>query len=115
MNSTFAYWYWRLYDGGINCPLTIINTIPVFLDLFNEKQLNKMNSLAEEMQSKEKEYLVYKVNAGKKQENIKFPKKYRNEINKLFFDVLEIDKNISVLNKIHSSSLFEESESEENE
>ena len=115
MNSTFAYWYWRLYDGGINCPLTIINTIPVFLDLFNEKQLNKMNSLAEEMQSKEKEYLVYKVNAGKKQENIKFPKKYRNEINKLFFDVLEIDENISVLNKIHSSSLFEESESEENE
>ncbi len=115
MNSTFAYWYWRLYDGGINCPLTIINTIPVFLDLFNEKQLNKMNSLAEEMQRKEKDYLVYKVNAGKKQENIKFPKKYRNEINKLFFDVLGIDENISILNKIHSSSLFEESESEENE
>lgn len=115
MNSTFAYWYWRLYDGGINCPLAIINTIPVFLDLFNKKQLSKMNSLAKEMQSKEKDYLVYKINAGKKQENIKFPKKYRNEINKLFFDVLKIDNDVSILNKIHSSSLFEESESEENE
>ena len=115
LNSTFTYWYWRLYDGGINCPLTIINAIPVFLDLFNDKQLSIMNDLAEEMQRKEKEYLVYKVNAGKKQENIKFPKKYRNEINRLFFDVLGIDENINILNKIHSSSLFEESESEGNE
>ena len=115
MNSTFAYWYWRLYDGGINCPLTIINSIPVFLDLFNEKQLEKMNELAEKMQSQEREYLVYKVNAGKKQENIKFPKKYRNEINKLFFEVLGINENVNILSKIHSSSLFKESESEENE
>lgn len=115
MNSTFAYWYWRLYDGGINCPLTIINSIPVFYDLFNEKQISKLNKIAEEMQSKEKDFLVYKVNAGKKQENIKFPKKYRNEINRLFFEVLNIKEDISILNKVHSSSLFEESESEDDE
>ena len=115
MNSTFAYWYWRLYDGGINCPLTIINTIPVFLDLFNEKQIEKLNKIAKEMQDNEKEFLVYKVNAGKKQENIKFSKNYRDRINKLFFDVLGISENINVLNKIHSSSLFEESESGDNE
>ncbi|MCH5167086.1 MAG: N-6 DNA methylase [Erysipelotrichales bacterium] len=115
MNSTFAYWYWRLYDGGINCPLTIINTIPVFFDIMNENQLKKLNKIAEEMQSKEKDYLVYKVNAGKKQENIKFPKKYRDEINKLFFEILNIHEDISILNKIHSSSLFEESESEDYE
>lgn len=110
MNSTFAYWYWRLYDGGINCPLTIINNIPIFYDLFNEKQISKLNKIAEEMQSKENEFLVYKVNAGKKQENIKFPKKYRNEINNLFFEVLNIKQDISVLDKIHSSTLFEERE-----
>ena len=115
MNSTFAYWYWRLYDGGINCPLTIINTIPVFLDLFNEKQLEELNTIAEEMQNHEKDYLVYKVNAGKKQENIKFPKKYRNKINGLFFEVLGIKEKIEVLDKIHSSSLFEKSEGDENE
>ncbi len=110
MNSTFAYWYWRLYDGGINCPLTIINSIPIFYDLFDKEQISRLNKIAEEMQTKEKDYLVYKVNAGKKQENIKFPKKYRNEINKLFFEVLDIKEDISILDKIHSSSLFSESE-----
>ena len=115
MNSTFAYWYWRLYDGGINCPLSIINTIPVFYDLFNDRQLAKLNKIATEMQNKESEYLVYKINAGKKQENIKFPRKYRDEINKLFFEVLNIKEDISILNKIHSSSLFGESESEDYE
>lgn len=113
LNSTFAYWYWRLYDGGINCPLTIINSIPVFYDLFSEKQKETLNKIAEEMQQKEKNYLVYKMNAGKKQENIKFPVEYRDRINKLFFEVLGINEKTNILNKIHSSSLFEESEDEE--
>lgn len=113
LNSTFAYWYWRLYDGGINCPLTIINSIPVFYDLFSEKQKETLNKIAEEMQQNEKNYLVYKMNAGKKQENIKFPVEYRDRINKLFFEVLGINEKTNILNKIHSSSLFEESEDEE--
>lgn len=113
LNSTFAYWYWRLYDGGINCPLTIINSIPVFYDLFSEKQKESLNEIAKEMQQKEKDYLVYKMNAGKKQENIKFPVQYRDRINKLFFEVLGITEKTNILNKIHSSSLFEESEDEE--
>ncbi len=115
LNSSFAYWYWRLYDGGINCPLTIINSIPVFYDLLNGSQKDRINRIAEEMQSKESEYLVYKTNAGKQQENIKFPIKYRNEINRIFFEVLAISDDIKILNKIHSSSLFEDVESEDNE
>lgn len=111
LNSSFAYWYWRLYDGGINCPLTIINSIPIFYDLLNDNQKNRINSIAEEMQRKESEYLVYKTNAGKQQENIKFPIKYRNEINKVFFEVLGVNDDISILNKVHSSSLFDEVES----
>ena len=113
LNSTFAYWYWRLYDGGINCPLTIINSIPVFYDLLTENQKEEINLIAEEMQSKESEFLVYKKNAGKKQENIKFPIEYRNRINKLFFEVLGIEEDVNILNKVHSSSLFEESEGDE--
>ena len=115
MNSTFAYWYWRLYDGGINCPLTIINDIPIFYDLFSAEKLKKLDKIALEMQKREREYLVYKVNARKKQENIKFPKKYREEINKLFFEVLNIKEDVSILNKVHSSSLFLESESDDYE
>lgn len=110
LNSTFAYWYWRLYDGGINCPLTIINSIPVFYNKLTDIQKKEIDNIATEMQKKEKEYLVYKLNAGKEQENIKFPIEYRNRINKMFFEAIGIDKDVSIFNKIHSSSLFEESE-----
>ena len=112
INSTFAYWYWRLYDGGINCPLTIINSIPVFYNILTKEQKDELNNIANEMQKKESKYLVYKVNAGKEQENIKFPTEYRNRINKIFFDALNIKEPVVILNKVHSSSLFSESEEE---
>ena len=47
LNSTFAYWYWRLYDGGINCPLTIINSIPIFYDKLTKFQKEEINKRAE--------------------------------------------------------------------
>lgn len=114
LNSTFAYWYWRLYDGGINCPLTIINNIPVFYDKLTKSQKEEINKIAKEMQENENKYLVYKMNAGKSQENIKFPIEYRNRINKIFFEVLGIKEDISILNKVHSGSLFNESEYDNN-
>ncbi|MCI9585186.1 MAG: N-6 DNA methylase [Bacilli bacterium] len=113
LNSSFAYWYWRLYDGGINCPLTIINSIPVFYDLLDDDLKNELNEIAFEMQEREQKYLVYKMNAGKKQENVKFPIEYRNRINKIFFEALGINEDISILNKVHSSSLFNEDGSDE--
>lgn len=115
LNSTFTYWYWRLYDGGINCPLTIINSIPIFYNKLTKEQKEKINDIAEEMQKNEYKYLTYKMNAGKKQENIKFPIEYRNRINKLFLEVLGINENVSIFNRVHSSSLFVENEDEDNE
>ena len=110
LNSSFAYWYWRLYDGGINCPLTIINSIPVFYNKLNEFQKKEINRIAEEMQTNEEKYLTYKMNAGKKQENIKFPKEYRDRINNIFLKALDINESPSIFNRVHSSSLFEERE-----
>ena len=110
LNSTFAYWYWRLYDGGINCPLTIINSIPVFYNILSKEQKDELDNIANEMQENETKYLSYKRNAGKRQENIKFPVKYRNRINKIFLEALRIDESINIFNRIHSSSLFVESE-----
>lgn len=115
LNSTFAYWYWRLYDGGINCPLTIINSIPVFYNKLTKEQKQEINNIAEEMQENEVKYLTYKMNAGKKQENIKFPVKYRNKINQLFLDALGVNESVDIFNKVHSSSLFVERGEEENE
>lgn len=115
LNSSFAYWYWRLYDGGINCPLTIINSIPVFYDLLTDELRSQLNVLAEEMQHNESKYFVYKMNAGKVQENIKFPIEYRNKINQIFFAALGIFEDVRILNKVHSRSLFKEMESDEDE
>ncbi len=115
LNSTFAYWYWRLYDGGINCPLTIINSIPIFYDKLTEKQRKEIDNIATEMQNNEEKYLVYKMNAGKNQENIKFPIKYRNKINKIFFEALGINNSIEIFDKVHSSSLFSDKECDDDE
>lgn len=115
LNSTFAYWYWRLYDGGINCPLTIINSIPVFFNKLTAAQKKEIDIIAEEMQKNEEKYLTYKMNAGKEQENIKFPIEYRNRINTIFFHALGITDDVSIFNIIHSSSLFAERDGEVDE
>ena len=78
-------------------------------------QKEKINSIAEEMQKNESKYLTYKMNAGKKQENIKFPVEYRNKINELFLEVLGVNEHANIFNRVHSSSLFVESEDYDNE
>lgn len=113
LNSSFAYWYWRIYDGGINCPLTIINNIPMFYDLLNDVEKKELDLIVEDMQKSEKKYLVYKLNAGKNQENIKFPHKYRDKINKIFLEALGLDEKISIMEEVHSSSLFMNLEEEQ--
>lgn len=115
MNSTFGYWHWRIYDGGINCPLTILSSIPIFYDRLSITDKKKLHYITKTMISEENKYLVYKLNAGKNQENIKFPKKYRKEINNIFLKAIGIYENESILNKVHSSSIFKDCEDEENE
>ena len=106
MNSTFAYWHWRLYDGGINCPLNIINTIPVFYDKLSKEDKENIHNIAKKMISEESNYLVYKKNADKLQENIKFPKHYRDEINSIFLNALGVEEKQKLLDRVHSSSIF---------
>ena len=55
------------------------------------------------------------MNAGKNQENIKFPIKYRNKINKIFFEALGINNSIEIFDKVHSSSLFSDKECDDDE
>ena len=54
--------------------------------------------------------IVTKLNAGKEQENIKFPISYREEINRLFLKVLNCKDDNSVLRIIHKNSMFGEKE-----
>ena len=62
------------------------------------------------MINKEKNYVSTKMNAGAKQENIKFPKEYRELINNKIFQLLGTTGQAgSVFNKIHANNFFGES------
>lgn len=105
VNSSFCYWYWRMYDGGITYPISLLKEVPVFLDVLTKDDREELIKIALEMIELEEKYLVYKKNAGKLQENVKFPIMYRKKINQIFFNVLGLKNNISDLDIIHSNTV----------
>lgn len=115
LNSSFAYWWWRLIDGGINCSMSLIGSIPSIYNLLNENDKKELSTIAKDMQKHEKEYLVYKRNAKKMQESIKFPKEYRDKINKVFLNALGVADEPQIFDIIHSSAIFKQNEEGLNE
>ncbi|MDD6004727.1 MAG: N-6 DNA methylase [Firmicutes bacterium] len=96
INSSFAYWWWRIYDGGITYPLSLLLDIPlIYADV---------EAIVDEMIEAEEQCLVYKKNAGKMQENVKFSDKYRKQLNKVFLD--ELNYKTDILNQIHNNHFF---------
>ena len=110
MNSSFPYLYWRMYDGGILYPQGLLLSNPMFIDRFTKEELMELSLIADGMREVEKSCIVKKLNAGKEQENIKFPYVYREEINRLFFKVLGCKEDNSILRIIHKNSMFGEIE-----
>ena len=106
INSSFCYWHWRLYDGGITYPPYLLKELPIFIDQLSTEELTQLSKLASEMIKAEEDYLVYKKNAGKLQENIKFPDKYRKQINQIFFKALGLDEEGSILEVIHLNTVM---------
>lgn len=102
LNSSFNYWWWRIYDGGVNYSLSLLKKLPMIK--LTEDEESQLISIAEEMISKENDYLVYKKNAGKDQENIKFPDQYRTQINNIFLNHLNL--NSAPINNIHNNYFF---------
>ena len=105
-NSSFCYWHWRLFDGGITYQSSLLNEIPVFFDKISDEDKEILSKIAIDMQEHEDNYLVYKKNAGKLQENVKFPKKYKNIINEIFLKTLGISKMSYDFDIIHSNTAF---------
>lgn len=106
LNSSFAYWYWRLYDGGITYPDKLLKSIPIFYNKLSSNYKKEVHILATEIMANEEKYLVYKKNANEMQENVKFPVEYRNRLNELFLRVLNSSCKTQVFNKIHSNAIF---------
>jgi len=83
LNSSYAYMWWRFFDGGILFTKKILYSIPYNESLFSK--INEVEDIIATMISNESDYVTYKVNAGEKQESIKFPAKYRQVINEILF------------------------------
>lgn len=71
-----------------------------------QKENEELKNIAIDMINKESQYKKFKLNAGEKQENIKFPEEYRNKINNMILDILKVDENAEVFDNIHSNKFF---------
>ncbi|MBO5947655.1 N-6 DNA methylase [bacterium] len=106
INSSFAYWWWRIYDGGITYPKNLLMDLPLPINLLTKDDDLFFEQYCNEMINQENNYITQKVNAGVPQENIKFPEKYREEINKKILSILNFDKNGNIFSKIHANSFI---------
>lgn len=106
INSSFTYWYWRLFDGGITYPRGLLLNMPVFYDKLTEEDKCFFRNVANEMIENASKYVVTKHNVGV-QENIKFPSEYRNKINERLLQVLDLDDiKSSIFDMVHSNCVF---------
>lgn len=77
LNSSYLYWWWRTSDSSMSLTKTTLLSLPWIDFNYEYDIINKViNS--------EKDNKVYKLNAGKLQENIKHPKELVIELNSLF-------------------------------
>lgn len=102
INSSFAYWHWRLYDGGITYPLGLLMKMPSVYHLLTENDHKFFKETFNEMSSRAAEFVIKKNNVGV-QENIKYPRSYRDAINQRILKILGIKIDNSTLDLIHSN------------
>lgn len=100
INSTFSYLWWRIYDGGITLSRQTLLSMPV-----PNMSAEEMKAIVAEGVNMEGDYIVNKVNAGKNNENVKFPDDYRRKVNGFILDKLGFDDMDNVLFSIHSNNL----------
>lgn len=99
-NSTLGYYFYRMYNGGITYPIGLLKDMPV--PVLSEQDMIKLKMIVKEMISVESKYVTIKRNAGADQENIKFPKKYREQLNTIFCNCIS---NKELLSFIHDNRL----------
>ena len=102
INSSFAYWHWRLFDGGITYPVSLLMKMPVIYDCLSEEDHQFFKQTFNEMSSRASEFIIKKNNVGV-QENIKYPREYRDIINQRFLKILDLQIDNSTLDLIHSN------------
>lgn len=106
LNSSYCYWHWRLYDGEITYQKGMLDAMPTFFKGMDNASRDRLVEIAKEMQSLESTFVVTKKNSGKMMENIRFPEKYRQEIDGILLKSMGSGKTPEVFDILHSHSVF---------
>ncbi len=106
INSSFAYWFWRLFDGGITYSKRLLLNLPMFYDKLSGNDREFFRGQATEMMCSAQKYVVTKNNVGI-QENIKFPREFRDKINRKILDILGLNIDEKIFDMIHSNMALE--------
>lgn len=77
LNSSYLYWWWRTSDSSMSLTKTTLLSLP-WVDF------QYQNEILSEILISEGQNKVYKMNAGKSQENIKHPKILIKKLNSYF-------------------------------
>jgi hypothetical protein len=75
LNSSLAYWWWRVYEGGITVSKGTLATVPV-------PEFAPDATLVAALESSEAENIVVKRNAGRPNENVKHPWRLLRDLNR---------------------------------
>ena len=74
LNSSLAYWWWRVYEGGITISKTTLGSVPVPVE-------TAPRDLVAALEASELENVVVKRNAGRPNENVKHPWRLLRRLN----------------------------------
>jgi len=106
INSSFAYWHWRLFDGGITYPIGLLSAMPLFYGLLCDEDRRFCRDISRQMIRERNRYVIRKENVGV-QENVKYPREFRDTINRRFLQVLGVRSDETVFDVVHSNMALE--------
>lgn len=99
LNSSVSYLWWRICDGGITLTKETLMSLPV------PDTRTCMSDIVLEGINMEPLCIQIKLNAGKNNENIKFPDSYRKKLNHIILDNLSLTELDAILYSTHDNSL----------
>lgn len=106
INSSFAYWWWRLFDGGITYNRSLLLNCPSVFDSCDADDFEFFKNITTEMIQKADDYKITKNNVGI-QENIKYPREYRDKLNERFLKIIGVEADKNIFDVIHSNMALE--------
>lgn len=106
INASFAYWHWRLYDGGITYPSGLLAKLPLFPKLLSQADKDFFRAIGQEMTARATSFIVTKNNVGT-QQNLKYPRSYRDALNRRLLDILGLAQSETCFDVLHSNAALE--------